>query len=150
MWSLRKLKKQLKAVSPKPRKRNLRSSKLYSAHKETAREIIFSRLEYYAPLCEVKYKRVAIRDQSRRWGSCSSLGNLNFNFRLALIPAHLCDYVVVHELCHLKQMNHSPAFWAEVAKILPNYQELVAELRVLERSGTKNQVASDSYLQRML
>jgi predicted metal-dependent hydrolase len=61
------------------------------------------------------------------------LGNLNFNYRLAFLPQPLCDYVVVHELCHLKEMNHGPQFWAEVEAVLPNYLELVGELRIIEK-----------------
>lgn len=107
----------------------------FQKHKEHARALIHSRLAYYAPLCGVVYKRVAIRNQRRRWGSCSSLGNLNFNYRLALLPIELCDYVVVHELCHLKQMNHGPLFWVEVEKVLPNYLELEMRLKQLEKTG---------------
>jgi predicted metal-dependent hydrolase len=105
----------------------------YQKHKQQARILIHSRLEYFAPLCEVNYKRVAIRNQRRRWGSCSSSGNLNFNYRLLFLPLELADYVIVHELCHLKEMNHSSAFWKEVAKVLPDYERLERELKVLER-----------------
>jgi predicted metal-dependent hydrolase len=106
----------------------------FELHKENARQLIHARLKHYAPLCGVVYKRVAIRNQRRRWGSCSSLGNLNFNYRLIFLPSALCDYVIVHELCHLKQMNHGPRFWAEVEKVLPNYLELETELKIIEKS----------------
>ncbi len=108
-------------------------TKHYQLHKEAARKIIFERICYYAPLCGVQYKRVAIRNQRRRWGSCSSLGNLNFNYRLAFLPQPLCDYVVVHELCHLKELNHGPNFWAAVEAVLPNYLALIEELHVVEK-----------------
>lgn len=121
------------------------ATKHFLKHKEAARAMIHARLAYFAPLCEVKYGRVAIRNQRRRWGSCSSLGNLNFNYRLVFLPSELCDYVVVHELCHLKQMNHGPLFWAEVGKVLPNYLELEAQLKHLEKNGaTKTDVVQSA------
>lgn len=89
---------------------------------EKARPLISQRAAYFAPLVGVSYGRITIRAQRTRWGSCSSQGNLNFNCLLVLAPPEVLDYVVVHELCHRKQLNHSPAFWNEVAKVLPNYQ----------------------------
>jgi len=81
------------------------------------------RVKYYAPLVGVDYGRITIRNQKTRWGSCSSKGNLNFNCMLMLTPPEVIDYVVVHELCHRKEMNHSKAFWDEVERILPDYKE---------------------------
>ncbi|MBR1455799.1 MAG: M48 family metallopeptidase, partial [Oscillospiraceae bacterium] len=86
-----------------------------------ARERITARAAYYAPLVGVRFGRIAIRRQRTKWGSCSSKGNLNFNCLLALAPPEVLDYVVVHELCHLLEMNHSPRFWAEVGRVLPDY-----------------------------
>ncbi len=80
------------------------------------------RVRYFAPLIGVTYGRITIRNQKTRWGSCSSKGNLNFNCLLMLTPKEVIDYVVVHELCHRLEMNHSPKFWAEVEKILPDYK----------------------------
>lgn len=77
----------------------------------------------FASIIGVSYGRITIRSQHTRWGSCSSRGNLNFNCLLMCAPPEVRDYVVVHELCHRKQMNHSPAFWAEVRQVLPDYEE---------------------------
>lgn len=87
-----------------------------------AKSAIPERAAHFAPLAGVDYGRITIRSQRSRWGSCSSKGNLNFNCLLMLAPAQVLDYVVVHELCHRKEMNHSARFWAEVARVLPEYR----------------------------
>jgi len=81
-----------------------------------------NRVRKFAPLVGVSYGRITIRNQRSRWGSCSGKGNLNFNCLLMLCPEDVRDYVVVHELCHRKEMNHSAAFWAEVERVLPDYR----------------------------
>ena len=91
---------------------------------EEALKIIPARVEYFAKVIGVTYGKITVRNQKTRWGSCSSKGNLNFNCLLMLAPPEVLDYVVVHELCHRKQMNHSKAFWLEVEKVLPNYKEV--------------------------
>lgn len=90
---------------------------------QQALNVIPKRVEHFATLVGVTYGNITIRNQHTRWGSCSSRGNLNFNCLLMLTPEKVMDYVVVHELCHRKEMNHSPKFWAEVEKILPDYRE---------------------------
>ena len=85
--------------------------------------LIPQRVKYYAPLVGVTYGRVTIRSQKSRWGSCSAKGNLNFNCLLMLCPKEVIDSVVVHELCHRKEMNHSPAFYAEVRRVYPEYDK---------------------------
>ena len=87
-----------------------------------ALERIREELERWAPTVGRPYGRVAIREQRTRWGSCSSRGNLNFNWKLILAPPEALTYVVSHELCHLKDFNHSPRFWAEVRARMPEYE----------------------------
>lgn len=78
---------------------------------------------YFARQMDVSFCRITIRTQKTRWGSCSAKGNLSFNAGLMLAPQEIRDYVVVHELAHRRQMNHSPAFWKEVERVLPDYRE---------------------------
>lgn len=89
---------------------------------QQAREVIPRRVTHYASILGVDYGRITIRHQRTRWGSCSGKGNLNFNCLLMAVPTEVLDYVVVHELCHRKEMNHSPRFWAQVEKIIPDYK----------------------------
>jgi len=89
---------------------------------DEAMKVIPERVAYFSNLMGVTYGRITIRNQRTRWGSCSSKGNLNFNCLLMLTPPAVIDYVVVHELCHRKEMNHSKQFWSEVEKVLPDYK----------------------------
>lgn len=88
-----------------------------------AKQVIPERVAYYAPLVGVDYGRITIRNQKTRWGSCSSKGNLNFNVRLMLTPIEVIDSVVVHELCHRIEMNHSERFYREVYRVYPDYDK---------------------------
>ena len=88
---------------------------------DKAVKVIPERVRYYAPLIGVTYGHITIRCQKTRWGSCSSKGNLNFNCLLMLAPPEVLDSVVVHELCHLKEMNHSSRFYEEILKVYPDY-----------------------------
>lgn len=89
---------------------------------DRALRVIPERVAHFAPKVGVTYGGITIRNQRTRWGSCSSKGNLNFNCLLMLVPEQVLDYVVVHELCHRKHMNHSPQFWAEVKRVMPDYE----------------------------
>ena len=96
---------------------------------DQALKIIPERVEHFAKQMGVDYGRITIRNQRTRWGSCSGNGNLNFNCLLMLAPSDVVDYVVVHELCHRKEMNHSESFWNEVEKVLPGYKEALKWLK---------------------
>ena len=88
-----------------------------------AKKIIPERVKFYAEKLGVTYGRITIRHQKTRWGSCSSEGNLNFNCLLVLFPMEVMDSVIVHELCHRKQMNHSAKFYEEIEKVFPEYRK---------------------------
>ena len=87
-----------------------------------AKKVIPEKVAYYARLMNVTYGRISIRKQKTRWGSCSNKGNLNFNCLLMMMPPEVLDYVIVHELSHRLEMNHSKRFWAQVEKVIPDYK----------------------------
>lgn len=95
---------------------------LEKRYRQAAASYFPKRVKYYLPFTGGHYTRITIRGQKTRWGSCSSRGTLSFNWRLMLAPPRVLDYVVVHELCHLTHMNHSPDFWAQVEKVMPDYR----------------------------
>ena len=118
---IEKIKKTKERLEAEPTEKLTREKVIALA--EEALKVIPERVEYFARVIGVTYGKITIRNQKTRWGSCSSKGNLNFNCLLMLAPPEVLDYVVVHELCHRKQMNHSKAFWSEVEKVLPDYKE---------------------------
>lgn len=124
---MEQVKNTMKKYEEKGYKR-LTDEQVYELAKQ-ALEYIPRRVEYFANIMGVDYKKITIRNQKTRWGSCSQKGNLNFNCLLMLMPPEVIDYVVVHELCHRKEMNHSKQFWNEVEKILPYYKEAVMWLK---------------------
>ncbi|WP_324716047.1 SprT family zinc-dependent metalloprotease [Carboxydochorda subterranea] len=101
--------------------------------RERARAVIYRRLADLAGRHGFRYRRVFIRDQRTRWGSCSNRGNLSFNFRLIMAPPEVLDYVILHELVHLREPNHSARFWAALARLCPDYRERRRWLRRSER-----------------
>ena len=104
----------------------------YLNKKEEARELIKSRAEYYGKKYGLNYNKIFIKDLRSRWGSCSLKGNLNFNYKLLFLPTKLREYIIVHEMCHLRKPDHSQEFWALVAEILPEYRELDKQIRKME------------------
>ena len=125
-WILSHLEKARRRPSRDPRPLPESVRKRYI---ETAREIFSQKTACYARIMGVTYGRISIREQKTRWGSCSSSGNLNFNWRLILAPEPVLDYVVVHELAHRREMNHSRAFYDIVRSVLPDYKEAQKWLR---------------------
>lgn len=102
---------------------------LTSKQRALIKDKITKRVDHYSSIMGVSIGRISVRNQKTRWGSCSSKGNVNFNYRLYYMEEDLLDYVVVHELAHRKHMNHSPAFWREVAKYCPDYSECRRRLK---------------------
>lgn len=101
-------------------------SALVAWYREEARVILSNKTYLYAEKMRLKPGRIAIRDQKTRWGSCSTKGNLNFSWRLVMMPESMIDYVVVHELSHIRHRNHGKDFWALVGSVLPDYKERIA------------------------
>ena len=101
----------------------------YRARKDEAWQLITERVEHFNKLYGFTYAKISIRNQKTRWGSCSRRGNLNFNFRLINLPESLRDYVIIHELCHLGELNHSSRFWRLVARACPDHHHLRRELK---------------------
>ncbi len=108
-----------------------RSRAEYLKHKEAARTLARTRLAHFSALYGIAHGSVSIRNQSTRWGSCSRKGNLNFNYKIALLPSELADYVIVHELAHVREFNHSKRFWDLVAYTIPNHKDARTRLRTL-------------------
>ena len=105
-----------------------RGGKAYKEQVERTRALVSARTAYWSKVYSIPYGRISIRKQKTRWGSCSREGNLNFNYRLGFLPLELVDYIIVHELCHIPQHNHSTAFWALVAQTQPGWKELRSQL----------------------
>ncbi len=91
--------------------------------KEDLIQTVTRKCDYYAGILGINYHKITIRTERTVWGSCTRTGNLNFNVLLSLVPDDVLDYVIVHELCHRKQMNHSKKFWSLVESILPDYRD---------------------------
>lgn len=109
-------------------------TRMYQEYKEVARTLINQRLGYFATVHGFVYQRVAIRDTKRSWGSCSSKGNLNFSYKLLFLPPCIRDYIILHELCHLRVLNHSQAFWDEMTALMPDAIGRAKTLRGFERT----------------
>ena len=107
----------------------LRKALHYVKNKERARVVITEKVKKYNETYQYRLGRISIRNQKTRWGSCSKSGNLNFNYKILLLPEQLADYIVVHELCHLKELNHSQKFWNLVAKVFAGYKDMKRELK---------------------
>ncbi len=96
----------------------------YKKYREEALSLVRSRIRHFNDFYQFTFNRISLRNQKTRWGSCSRRGNLNFNYRIIYLSPELADYIIVHELCHLAELNHSKNFWKLVEKKIPNYSEL--------------------------
>jgi len=101
----------------------------YVKYKKEAHALVCERVEHFTAIYGFQCNQITIRNQKTRWGSCSRKGNLNFNYKIALLPQRLADYIIVHELCHLGEFNHSKKFWNLVARAMPDHAELRKELK---------------------
>lgn len=128
-WILRKMnlarRRKPSILLPKASRRE------YLARKKEAFELVKNKIDYFRSIYNLCPARISIRNQRTRWGSCSRKGNLNFNYRIVHLPEKYQDYVVVHEICHLKEFNHSKRFWDLVAEAIPDCKKIRKEIRNL-------------------
>lgn len=101
----------------------------YLKHKDAAYRLAVERVNYFNKKFKFTFNQINIKNQKTRWGSCSKKGNLNFNYKIALLPQRLSDYIITHELCHLREFNHSRKFWSLVEKSIPDYLMIRSELK---------------------
>lgn len=118
-----------RGVIPETLPRPRRGSKAYKEAVASARILVTTRLAHFNQLYDFTYGTISIRNQKTRWGSCSSENNLSFNYRIVFLPPALADYIIVHELCHTKEHNHSKRFWNLVAQAIPEHPKLRKEIR---------------------
>ncbi len=104
----------------------------YEAHKHQALELVQTKVAHFNEFYQHSFKTIRIKDQKTKWGSCSRQGNLNFNYKILFLPECMADYLVVHELCHLKELNHSRRFWCLVGQTVPNHADIRAEMRFIK------------------
>lgn len=110
---------------------NNRKESLEKLYKFLAKDYIIKRVEYYLDYFEEKPQSIKIKKQKTRWGSCSFKNNLNFNYKIIMARKQIVDYLVIHEMCHMKHKNHSTEFWNTVKEILPDYKSLKEELKAI-------------------
>jgi predicted metal-dependent hydrolase len=101
----------------------------YSKYKDSALAFVQKKVQNFATTYDYKYNRISIKNQKTCWGSCSRKSNLNFNYKILFLPERIQDYIIIHELCHLKEFNHSKKFWALVAETMPEYLDIKRELK---------------------
>jgi hypothetical protein len=124
-WIEKKISELEKAADGRPRL----TREDYLNNKESARYFLAKKLEQFNRYYNFQHKKIYVKDQKSRWGSCSSNGNLNFSYKIVFLPEYLADYIIVHELCHLGELNHSPRFWMLVEKTIPDHKERRKELK---------------------
>lgn len=112
-------------------KKNKKNNFFYLKYKEAARRLISKKVEEFNLFYNYKINKISIRDQKTRWASCSRSANLNFNYKIIFLPEDLINYIVVHELCHLGEFNHSKNFWKLLEKKIPNYLVVRKKLKYI-------------------
>ena len=118
-WIQKQLKKHAERKSSLP---ELTEDETKTARKK-ARSILQDKLDYWSQITGLEYNQLRLKENSTNWGSCSTKRNINLDWRLTLLPEPICDYVILHEVCHLKEMNHGPRFWSLVERYMPEYRE---------------------------
>jgi predicted metal-dependent hydrolase len=110
-------------------KEKIENAEKFLTYKDKAYSIALERLSYFNSIYGYRWNKITIKNQKTRWGSCSRKGNINFNYKIVLLSLDCIDYIIVHELCHLKEFNHSKDFWSLVEEAIPNHLEIRRELR---------------------
>lgn len=128
-WILKKVAQVKKRADARTKIKVPSVDALSDAEIQKIKDKIADRVKYYCAVMQVTVGRITIRNQKTRWGSCSSAGNVNFNYQLYYLPDELLDYVVVHELAHRRHMDHSKEFWSEVARYCPDYRARRKQLK---------------------
>jgi len=123
------IKNVLAKCKPENSQKKSSDKKNYILNKANALRLARKKITFFAEKYNLKPNKIFIRNQSTRWGSCSTKGNLNFNYRFIFLPEELQDYLIVHELCHLAEMNHSSRFWSLVEQTIPDYKKRKTALR---------------------
>ena len=101
----------------------------YLKYKNEALALVCNRVKYFNKKYDLAFNKINIKNQKTRWGSCSKNKNLNLNYKIIFLPKKHQDYIIVHEMCHLKEFNHSHKFWSLISRSLPDYLEIKKELR---------------------
>ena len=116
-----------KQVERRPVARHTRDE--YLAYKEQALALVRKKVAHFAAMQGCRYNKISVKNQKTCWGSCSRKANLNFNYRILFLPEHMQDYIIAHELCHLKEFNHSKQFWKSVGEMVPDYAAMRGQLK---------------------
>ena len=111
-----------------------RNRRQYLKVREDTRALVHARIGHFNGVYKFKLGKVFIKNHKSRWGSCSEKGNLNFNYKILFLPADIADYIIVHELCHLAEFNHSERFWGLVVRTIPDHKRRRRHLRLIERN----------------
>lgn len=101
----------------------------YKKYREQAREFVQTKVDKINKIYKFSFGKISIKNLKTRWGSCSKKRNLNFNYKIIFLPEHLAEYIIAHELCHLQEFNHSQKFWNLVGRAIPNYKEIVSQIK---------------------